>query len=192
MENMVDKFQKYKGKNVLITGHTGFKGSWLSQILKYLGANVYGYSLNTNNSQYNFLDKIDEKKNDILNKNELKKYVDEVQPDIIFHLAAQSLVIESYLNPSETYLSNVIGTLNVLDVFAKSNSNSLVVVTTDKVYENNENGKPFVETDRLGGNDMYSSSKACCEILTQSYVNSFLNINQYGVKHSKLVSNIQN
>jgi len=191
MENMVDKFQKYKGKNVLITGHTGFKGSWLSQILKYLGANVYGYSLNTNNSQYNFLDKIDEKKNDILNKNELKKYVDKVQPDIIFHLAAQSLVIESYLNPSETYLSNVIGTLNVLDVFSKSNSNSLVVVTTDKVYENNENGKPFVETDRLGGNDMYSSSKACCEILTQSYVNSFLNINEYGVKHSKLVSTVR-
>jgi len=168
----------YKNKNVLITGNTGFKGSWLSLWLKNLGANVFGLSLNDHgeNSHYNILN-LDYKTciADIREKKDLMDCFTKAKPDIIFHLAAQSLVRESYLSPFETYETNVLGTLNVLDAALNCKSAKVVInVTTDKVYENTHSAKGYKETDPLGGHDMYSSSKACSEILTESFRKSFL------------------
>ena len=168
----------YSGKTVFITGDTGFKGSWLALWLKKLGANVTGFSLapSTKPSHFEILSCAYESvRGDILNPDFLKPALLRVKPDIIFHLAAQSLVRESYRNPAGTYLTNVIGTLNVLEAARDCKSvKAFVNVTTDKVYENNQSGKPFHESDPFGGDDMYSSSKACSEILTASYRRSFL------------------
>jgi CDP-glucose 4,6-dehydratase len=147
---------------ILITGHTGFKGNWLCLWLRMLGHKVCGYSLPQN----------------ILNKKELENAMLKFKPNIIFHLAAQPLVLTSYKEPLLTYQTNVIGTLNVLEAARKCRSvNAFVNVTTDKVYENKENGQAYKESDSLGGYDIYSSSKACSEILSQSYRKSFLENN---------------
>jgi CDP-glucose 4,6-dehydratase len=171
----------YRGKNVLITGHTGFKGSWLALWLHEIGANVTGFSIDdpTTPSHFKLLDlPIKTIFGDIRDKAKLDAVISEAQPDIIFHLAAQSLVRESYRNPVTTYETNVLGTLNVFEsAKACKNVKAIVNVTTDKVYENNEHELAFNETDKLGGHDMYSSSKACSEILTSSYRNSFLKDN---------------
>jgi CDP-glucose 4,6-dehydratase len=168
----------YKNKKVLITGHTGFKGSWLALWLKELGADVYGYALSpsSNPSHFNLLNiEMDTHVGDICNFNELNNYFQKIQPEIVFHLAAQSLVRASYKNPILTYNTNVIGTLNVLECCRQTSSVKAVInVTTDKVYENLEKEIAYKESDRLGGYDLYSSSKACSEILTSSYRNSFL------------------
>jgi len=168
----------YNGKTVLITGNTGFKGSWLALWLIKLGANVIGYSKNiiSKPSHFSLLNlKYKTYFNDILDIKSLNKVILKHKPDIVFHLAAQSLVIESYKNPFETYSTNVIGTLNVLNASLKNKSVKVFInVTTDKVYENIENKLFYKETDRLGGFDMYSSSKACSEILTASFQKSFL------------------
>lgn len=171
----------YKGKRVFITGHTGFKGSWLSLWLKKLGATVKGYALapNTTPSLFNELNIeniIDYSTiGNITNYNLLSKSISEFKPDIIFHLAAQPLVRESYLNPIETYTTNVIGTLNVLEATKNCSSvKALVNVTTDKCYQNKKQLTGYKEGDQLGGDDIYSSSKACSEILSASYRNSFL------------------
>lgn len=171
----------YKGKRVFVTGHTGFKGAWLCLWLQKLGAKVYGYSLepNTRPSMFNEL-KIDEKieksiTGNILDTNSLEKALNEAQPEIVFHLAAQPLVRASYLEPKLTYETNIIGTLNVLEAAKKVKLVKVFVnVTTDKCYENKEQNKGYREEDTLGGYDMYSSSKACSEILTSSYRRSFL------------------
>jgi len=181
MENLV-KTNLFKGiyncKTVLITGNTGFKGSWLALWLMKLGANVIGYSKNiiSKPSHFSLLNlKYKTYFNDILDIKSLNKVILKHKPDIVFHLAAQSLVIESYKNPFETYSTNVIGTLNVLNASLKNKSVKVFInVTTDKVYENIENKLFYKETDRLGGFDMYSSSKACSEILTASFQKSFL------------------
>lgn len=169
----------YKNKNVLITGHTGFKGSWLALWLKQLGANVSGYSLDvvSTPSHFNLLEiDITTAYGDIRDKNKLELFFSETKPDIVFHLAAQSLVRESYRNVNFTYETNIIGTLNVFEAARKCKSvKAIINVTTDKVYENLEREQPYTEEDRLGGYDPYSSSKACSEILTSSYRNSFLN-----------------
>ena len=171
----------YKGKKVFLTGHTGFKGSWLALWLAELGAEVLGYSLapNTNPSMFKEL-KIETKISksviaDILDEKTLEKVMLEFQPDIVFHLAAQPLVRLSYAEPVVTYKTNVIGTLNVLEAARKTKSvKAFVNVTTDKCYENKEITRGYKEDEPMGGYDMYSSSKGCVEIMSSSYRRSFL------------------
>ena len=171
----------YKNKKVFITGHTGFKGSWLAIWLTQLGAKVCGYSLepNTKPSMFNELNisgKIEKSViGDILDTEKLEKTMREFKPDIIFHLAAQPLVRLSYSEPVLTYQTNVIGTLNVLEAARKTPSvKAFVNVTTDKCYENKEVKRGYKEDDPMGGYDMYSSSKGCVEIMSSSYRRSFL------------------
>src|SRR6218665_1461422 len=168
----------YAGKKVLITGHTGFKGSWLTLWLRNLGAEVSGFSLDAGTEPAHFkLLKSDcrTQYGDIRDRRALALFFSEVKPDIVFHLAAQSLVRDSYRDPLFTYETNIIGTLNVLEAARSCGSvKAFVNVTTDKVYENTELGIAYREQDALGGYDMYSSSKACSELLTASYRHSFL------------------
>ncbi len=174
----------WKGKKVFITGHTGFKGSWLCLLLKHLGANVTGYSLKPFNKKNLFYEaKI---KNlidksiiaDIRNKKKLFNELKNSKANIVFHLAAQALVRESYLNPINTFETNIIGTVNILDCISKINFiKSSVIITSDKVYDIKKN-KIFKETDLLGGIDPYSASKVCCEHVFQAYVNSFFKTNR--------------
>ncbi|DAA98228.1 TPA: CDP-glucose 4,6-dehydratase [Candidatus Gastranaerophilales bacterium HUM_9] len=171
----------YRNKKVFITGHTGFKGSWLSIWLQTLGAKVCGYSLkpNTNPSMYQELDienKIEKSIiGNILDYETLEKSINDFQPEIIFHLAAQPIVRLSYKEPKLTYETNVIGTLNVLEVARKCKSvRAFVNVTTDKCYENKEIARGYKEDEPMGGYDMYSSSKGCVEIMSSSYRRSFL------------------
>ncbi len=171
----------YKDKKVFITGHTGFKGSWLALWLTQLGAKVCGYSLepNTTPSMFDSLNIEDiiyqSHFGDILDIDKLGKIIIDFQPDIIFHLAAQPLVRLSYSEPLLTYKTNVIGTLNVLEVAKNCNSvKAFVNVTTDKCYENKEINKGYKEDAPMGGYDMYSSSKGCVEIMSSSFRRSFL------------------
>ena len=170
----------YSGKKVFITGHTGFKGAWLSFLLLEAGAEVTGYSLNppTTPSLYK-LCKLDKRMNsvigDIRDYKNLKKVFAEAKPDVVFHLAAQPLVRESYISPRETYETNVMGTVNILECVRTTDTvKSVIIVTTDKVYRNDSRPKGYVEDDILNGHDPYSNSKSCADILTSSYVNSFL------------------
>jgi len=189
MENLVkDLANCYSNKNVFVTGHTGFKGSWLVAICQYFKAHITGYALAPDCSPNHYsllpIDYISHK-GDILNLDLLKENLNTAQPEIIFHLAAQSLVRRSYELPINTYQTNVIGTLNVLEAARSCSSvRAVVVVTTDKVYENKEQDLPYNESDELGGYDMYSSSKACCELLVNSYRISFLNPSLYGIDHN--------
>jgi CDP-glucose 4,6-dehydratase len=182
----------YHGKNILITGNTGFKGSWLAQWLTNLGANVIGYSLKPKTTPNHFeLLELDHKTyyNDINDLETLKKVINEHNPELIFHLAAQPLVRYSYNNPIETYQTNVIGTLNVLEAARVNNAvNAIVIVTTDKCYENKEQIKGYVESDKMGGYDPYSSSKGCAELLVNSYRNSFFNLNKFNIDHNTLLA----
>lgn len=177
MESLVEMIKAYRNKKVFITGHTGFKGCWLTHALEFLGAKVYGYSLepHTTPSHFNLMDsKSDSTIGDICDLESLQTALIASEAEIVFHLAAQSLVRESYRNAVKTYQVNVIGTLNVLEAIKNCSSvKSVIVVTTDKVYENKEWEYPYRETDELGGYDLYSSSKACTEILANSYNRSF-------------------
>lgn len=171
----------WKGKKVFLTGHTGFKGSWMSLWLNELGAEVHGYSLAPITTPSLFeAAKISQKMSstigDIRDFSELQKSIQKANPDIVIHMAAQPLVRKSYRDPIETYSTNVMGTVNILEA-ARSCSNLKVVlnVTTDKVYENKELDLPFKENDRLGGFDPYSNSKACSELVTASYRSAFYN-----------------
>lgn len=170
----------YKGKKVFITGHTGFKGAWLCQILKNCGAEVAGYALNppTNPSLYEIADienGITSYIGDIRDFDSLWKAFEKEQPEIVIHMAAQPLVRESYKDPVGTYATNVMGTVNILECVRQSDCvKSVVNVTTDKVYRNNEWDKGYVETDFLDGYDPYSNSKSCSELVTHSYIQSFL------------------
>jgi len=174
------KKKLWKGKKVFVTGHTGFKGSWLTLWLLNMGAEVAGYSLEPPFSPNLFelanLEKyIKHFCGDIRNLENLQNTVNEFKPDVVFHLAAQSLVRKSYENPVETFDTNVIGTVNVLEAVRKSSSVKVCVnITSDKCYENKENGKPFAESDPMGGYDPYSGSKGCAELVTSVYRNSFL------------------
>lgn len=174
---MSDNF--WKGKKVFITGHTGFKGGWLVQTLKILGAQIKGYALKPD-TEPNFFDSTNVENimiseiGDIRNIESLSKSVSEFQPEVVFHLAAQPLVRYSYENPKETYEINVIGTLNLLEAIRKVNTvKAVVLITTDKCYENKEWDYGYREIDPMGGYDPYSSSKGCCELLISSYRNSF-------------------
>ncbi len=171
----------YKGKKVFITGHTGFKGSWLCLWLGVLGAKVAGYSLEPNTtpsmfSELNIREKIEKSViGNILDSEKLEKEMSDFKPDIVFHLAAQPLVRLSYNEPKLTYETNVMGTLNVLEAARKCKSiKAFVNVTTDKCYENKEINRGYREDEPMGGYDMYSSSKGCVEIMSASYRRSFL------------------
>jgi len=179
----------YKNKTIFITGHTGFKGSWLSLWLLKLGANVVGYSLKpmtTPNlfSILNLKNRIKHIVGDVRDRKKLLKNLQAHKPDMVFHLAAQALVRDSYDDPTLTYETNVLGTLNLFEAIRQVSSIKAVVnVTTDKVYDNKEKDEGYKENEPLGGYDPYSSSKACSEIVTASYRSSFFNPNDYGTKH---------
>lgn len=171
----------YKGKKVFVTGHTGFKGSWLTLWLTKLGANVCGYSLapSTKPSMFEELDiqnRISKSIiGDILDYEKLQAEMNEFKPDIVFHLAAQPLVRLSYAEPILTYQTNVIGSLNVLEAAKHTQSiKAFVNITTDKCYENKEVNRGYKEDEPMGGYDMYSSSKGCVEIMSSSFRRSFL------------------
>lgn len=192
MERLNNLFNNiYSGKKVLITGHTGFKGSWLSLWLKMMGADVYGYSLApiTEKNHISLLNlDIKEEIADIRDLEKLSSYISKVKPDIVFHLAAQALVRESYSNPVETYSTNVMGTLNVFEACRNTDSvKAIVNVTSDKCYENKEWIWGYRENDSMGGYDPYSSSKGMSELLTSSYRNSFFNTKEFGNKHNTLL-----
>tara|TARA_E500000178_G_scaffold74274_1_gene72055 strand:- start:16602 stop:17717 length:1116 start_codon:yes stop_codon:yes gene_type:complete len=170
----------WKNKKVLVTGHTGFKGGWLCMFLNNLGCKISGYALNPAGKK-NFFEATNLKKiltNDfrknINNLGELDKAIKKIKPEIIFHLAAQSSVIESFKNSHNTITSNIVGTANIMEVSKKySFIKSVVIITTDKVYQNYKEKKYFDENSQLGGDDIYSGSKACCELLVHSYRKSF-------------------
>lgn len=169
----------YNNKKVLITGNTGFKGSWLTIWLLKLGANVYGISkdIPTEPSMFKELDlrnKIDHFEKDVRDSESIKKIIREIKPDFLFHLAAQSLVSLSYSNPIETISSNVMGTTNVLEALKESNHNCMgIIITSDKCYDNVEWAWGYKETDVLGGKDIYSGSKGAAELIFKSYYHSF-------------------
>jgi len=168
----------YKGKRVLVTGHTGFKGSWLSIWLRELGAEVIGYALDPRTKDDNFVrsrlsGRLIDIRGDIRDTGKLQAAFDEHRPQVAFHLAAQPLVRKSYVMPKETYDTNVGGTVNFMECVRNSTVKSAVVITTDKCYENNEWLWGYRENDRLGGHDPYSSSKACAELVCAAYRDSF-------------------
>lgn len=169
----------YRGKRVLVTGHTGFKGSWLCRILTLAGAQVTGYSLEppTDPALYRMLDPdlaADSVIGDIRDRKHLWETFERVQPELVIHLAAQPLVRDSYQEPAYTYETNVMGTVNLLEcVRLSSCARSVLNVTTDKVYENREWEYGYRETDPLDGYDPYSNSKSCSELVTHSYQKAF-------------------
>ena len=199
MDQMVkkDMFSDfYKGRKVFITGHTGFKGSWLMYTLYKAGAIIKGYSLapETNPSLYRL---IEEKTGvlsiiaDINDGFRIEQEIASFQPDYIFHLAAQPLVRRSYKEPINTFSTNVVGTANVLNALTKlENPCTSVLITTDKVYENKEWHYPYRETDRLGGEDPYSASKACAELVINSYHHSFFNPSKFET-HKKAIASVR-
>lgn len=185
--------QTYNGKKVFLTGHTGFKGSWMLKLLSLLGADIKGYALepNTKDDLFHLINGnsiCDSVIADLRDKKRLEKEIFDFQPDFVFHLAAQPLVRLSYDIPAETFEVNVIGTANVLDgVRLLKNKCDVILITTDKVYHNNEWIYPYRENDRLGGYDPYSASKACAELLIDSYRNSFFNGKTYSI-HKKAIA----
>jgi len=183
---MAIKFKEFKkaffNKRILITGHTGFKGSWLTAFLSTYSCKIYGVSkdIPTNPSHYRLL-KIKNLKNfkvDITNLKLLKNVIYKVKPDYIFHLAAQSLVKTSYEDPNMTFTTNSIGTLNILETLRHLKKKcTVVMITSDKSYKNLEIKRGYKETDLIGGEDPYSASKGCAELIIQSYINSYFKKN---------------
>jgi len=182
----------WNGKTVLITGHTGFKGSWLTLWLKKLGSRVIGFSkdIPTTPSLFELADVangINSIQGDIRNFNQIQQVIKNTEPEIIFHMAAQSLVRTSYENPRETYETNVMGTINLLDAIRDSKKTRVVInVTSDKCYENKELDRPYIEEDPLGGYDPYSSSKACSELVSSAFRNSYFQENNHTISLSSV------
>ncbi|SEM24931.1 CDP-glucose 4,6-dehydratase [Butyrivibrio sp. ob235] len=184
-ENLKAIKEFYSGKRVLVTGHTGFKGSWMCAVLCHLGADVYGYALEPSGDSklYEILGTYQDVKSeigDIRNLDKLKKYYESVTPEVVIHMAAQPIVRESYKDPVNTYSTNVMGTVNILEcVRLFSEKVSFLNVTTDKVYENSERpDHAFCEDEKLDGYDPYSNSKSCSELVTHSYEKSFFKDNK--------------
>lgn len=179
MEDVVNFRQAFEGKRIWLSGHTGFKGSWLSEWLLQLGAVVHGYSLAPDTTpalfdQLGLQGRLEHEVADIRDAVVVRKSIQQFQPDFVIHMAAQPLVRRSYTIPVETYETNVMGTINVLEALRGfSHPCAVVIVTTDKVYQNHESGRAYEETDPLGGHDPYSSSKAMAEIATSAYRDSF-------------------
>ncbi len=195
MESMVNTGlfnNTYQGTKVLLTGHTGFKGSWLTYWLHELGATVTGLSLDipTHPNHFELLQPdISSLTGDIRNFENVQKAFNESQPEIVFHLAAQALVRNSYHHPLQTLDTNIIGTANVLEAARRCNTvKAIVNITSDKCYENLETDIAYKETDRMGGYDPYSASKGCAELIANSYRNSFFNTNDYKSTHHILLA----
>ena len=187
----------YKGKTVLVTGHTGFKGSWLSIWLTMMGAKVVGYSLDPYSDKGNFEachlhDKLyTDVRGDTRDYIHLSQTIEKYQPEIIFHLAAQALVRTAYQHPKETYETNLMGSLNIMEVVRLHNCvKTVVMITSDKCYENVEQIWGYKETDRMGGYDPYSSSKGCTELMISSYRDSYFNPKDYA-KHGKAIASVR-
>ncbi|MEO8416435.1 MAG: CDP-glucose 4,6-dehydratase, partial [Ginsengibacter sp.] len=196
MESLVNQHTLenfYRDKKVFVTGHTGFKGSWFITWLHLLGAQIKGYALapETEESIYNLIAPHVLHTSiiaDIRDKERLEKEIIDFNPDFIFHFAAQALVRRSYQIPSETFDVNVIGTANVLEsLLHLDHKCTALIITTDKVYENKEHQKPYKETDRLGGHDPYSASKACAEMVVESFSKSFFNVEKIK-EHQKTIA----
>ncbi|MEO7961986.1 MAG: CDP-glucose 4,6-dehydratase [Ginsengibacter sp.] len=186
----------YKGAKVFITGHTGFKGAWMVYVLQKAGAILKGYSLapDTEPSLYNNIQYGVDIQSVFADINDAKKLRDEIlsfQPDFVFHLAAQALVRRSYEAPVETFATNVIGTANVLEALTLLERKcTAICITTDKVYENRESLHPYDESDRLGGYDPYSASKACAEMVIKCYGQSFFNTGKFNI-HGKAIASVR-
>lgn len=198
MESVVNNnsLSYYKGKKIFVTGHTGFKGAWLITWLHLLGASIKGFSLAPEDEKSIFQSiapSIDFENilADIRDKDKLQKEINNFQPDFIFHLAAQALVRRSYEIPSETFEINAIGTANILEaVKTLSNKCTVIIITTDKVYQNKEIDYHYKESDELGGYDPYSASKAAAEIVVTSFRNSFFNLYKYST-HQKGIASVR-
>lgn len=186
--------QFWKGKKVLLTGHTGFKGSWLSLWLQKLNVDLCGYSksIPTVPSLFKLADvekNMQSITGDIVDFKKILSVIEEFQPEIIIHMAAQSIVLKSYDDPLETYSTNVMGTLNLFEAVKRTNTSRVIInVTSDKCYENKGMNIPFKESDPMGGYDPYSSSKGCSEIITSSFRNSFFNPKNYQNHKTALAS----
>ncbi|MBO4232623.1 MAG: CDP-glucose 4,6-dehydratase [Bacteroidales bacterium] len=192
---MTDIFQQfYKNKTILVTGHTGFKGSWLTIWLHELGAKVIGLSLDPITEKDNFVltglsQKITDLRGDIRDAATVNAVFDKYKPEMVFHLAAQPIVRLSYEQPVETYQTNVMGTLNVMEAFRKCNAARVaVMITTDKCYENREQIWGYRENEPMGGYDPYSSSKGAAEIAISSWRRSFMNPEKYEQHHKSIAS----
>lgn len=186
----------WKDKKILLTGHTGFKGSWLSLWLQKLGSNVIGFSksIPTKPSLFeiaNVGEGMTSITGDVCNLKHLEDVMKTYQPEIIIHMAAQSLVYQSYENPVETYATNVMGTVNLFEAIRRTGNARVVInVTSDKCYENKELERGYKEDDPMGGYDPYSSSKGCAELITSSFRNSFFNPSEYG-KHGVAIASVR-
>jgi CDP-glucose 4,6-dehydratase len=182
VENNID-INFWRGKKVLITGNTGFKGSWMCIMLNYLGARVFGFALDPPTDPNLFVEARVESLTksfigDIRDYKTLEKIVHDIEPEIIIHMAAQSLVRESYRDPVTTYSTNVMGTVNLLDICRKTDSVKVIVnITSDKCYENREWHWGYRENEPMGGYDPYSNSKGCSELVTSAFRNSYFNHN---------------
>lgn len=196
---MIDIFDNfYCGKRVLVTGHTGFKGSWLSIWLHELGAEVVGVSQDPFTNRDNYVlsgignKMIADLRSDICDGQKMKEIFQKYQPEIVFHLAAQPLVRYSYEQPVETYEANVMGTIHVMEAIRATSSVKVgVMITTDKCYDNKEQMRGYKEDDPFGGYDPYSSSKGACEIAIQSWRRSFFNPEDYGKKHHVSLASVR-
>lgn len=195
---MIDLLRKtYAGKRVFLTGHTGFKGAWLLQILHWLGADVKGYALAPEND-FDLYNEINGDElcyasvtGDLRDLHKLQGEMVRFGPHFVFHLAAQSLVRRSYEQPVDTFAVNTLGTAHVLEAMrALSEACTGLMITTDKVYENPERGTPFLEDDKLGGYDPYSASKAAAEIVIDSYRRSFFHADSFS-KHRKAIASVR-
>ncbi len=186
--------QAYKGKKVLITGHTGFKGSWLTIWLNMLGAKVIGFALDPITKKDNFVlahigEEIKDYRGDIRDKEKLFDLFAKEEPEIVFHLAAQPLVLESYNDPVYTYETNIMGVVNVLEASRKTHSvQTAIIITSDKCYENKEQLTGYYENDPMGGYDPYSSSKGAAELIISAYRNSFFNPEKNNEHHKAIAS----
>lgn len=190
---MDDALNIFRGQSVLVTGHTGFKGAWLVALLNRLGATVTGYSLpaETNPSAFERMEISTLCRSvigDLRDREKLAATFDSARPRFVFHLAAQTLVRRSYRDPIDTFESNILGTINVLDALRHyADPCVATLITTDKVYAESGTGEPYVESDKFGGHDPYSTSKACCELVAQSYRLSYFNPDKFAA-HGKSIA----